>query len=101
MKRLLLTFLMAIALVFAINTETKAQSALNVQGGYSWSEGNIGAGYQYKTIEFKAGYMFTKMPGDGSSVSGPVFTFVWGPERIWILFKLLMEQRSISCTIFL
>lgn len=80
MKKVLLIIGIAIAVLFATNIESKAQSALNLQGGYSWSEGNFGAGYQYGTIEFKAGYQFTKMPGDKSSVSGPVFTFIWGPE---------------------
>jgi len=65
---------------FTTTSVTNAQSALNVQAGWSWSEGVVSAGYQYLGLEGKIGYMFAKMPGDGSSVNGPTFTLIWGPE---------------------
>ena len=80
MKRFLLGLVVVFAMLFATTTEAKAQSALNVQAGYSWSEGVISAGYQFGGLEAKLGYMFTKMPGDGSSVSGLVFTAILGPD---------------------
>jgi hypothetical protein len=60
--------------------ETHAQSALLVQGGYSWSEGVVAAGYQFGGLSTTLGYMPAKMPGDGSSVSGVVWNIKWGPE---------------------
>jgi len=80
MKKFILSFVMALSLLFVSNIDTQAQSALNVQAGWSWSEGNVSAGYQFKTLEIKGGWMFTKMPGDGESVAGPVVTLIWGPE---------------------
>jgi hypothetical protein len=67
-------------LLFAVNLETNAQNALLVQGGYSWSEGVVAVGYQYGGLSALIGYMPTKMPGDGSSVSGPVVNIKWGPQ---------------------
>jgi len=80
MKRLFLVAMLAIGMVFATSNQAQGQSALNLQAGYSWSEGVIAAGYQYSDFEAKLGYMFTSMPGDGSSVSGPTFTLIWGPK---------------------
>jgi len=73
--------LVLLTLMFALSIGTFAQeSAINLQAGYSWSEGAIGAGYQYKTLEIKAGWMPTKMPGSGDAVNGFVATVIWGPE---------------------
>jgi len=69
-----------LSLIFALSIGTFAQSALNIQGGYSWSEGLVSAGYQYKTFEVKAGWMNAKMPGSGDNVNGMVATVIWGPE---------------------
>jgi len=80
MKKLFLTLVMILSLLFVSNINTQAQSALNLQAGYSWSEGIISAGYQFKLLEIKGGWMFTKMPGDGSSINGPVVTVILGPE---------------------
>ena len=76
MKRVL-TLLIAI---FAITTLSHGQGALLVQGGYSWSEGVVAAGYQFGTLSTTFGYMPTKMPGDGDPVSGIVWNVKWGPE---------------------
>jgi hypothetical protein len=80
MKKLFLAIFAVITLLFAANLETKAQNALLVQGGYSWSEGVVAAGYQFGGLSALFGYMPAKMPGDGSSVSGLVFNLKLGPE---------------------
>jgi len=88
MKKWLLTIVVAIGMIFATATETKAQSALTIQGGYSWTEGVAAIGYNYGlpsekidlALDFKVGLMATKMPGDGSSVIGPTFTINLGPK---------------------
>ena len=80
MKKFILSFVMTLSLLFVTSIETQAQSALNLQLGWSWSEGVPSIGYQYKNFEVKGGWMFTKMPGDGSSVNGPVVTLIIGPE---------------------
>jgi len=80
MKKVLFTLVMAIGLLFAMNTSTNAQSALNLQAGFSWSEGLISAGYQYGNWETKLGWMNAKMPGDDSNVNGLVWNLIWGPE---------------------
>lgn len=80
MKKIILTFIVAISIIFASNIEAKAQSALIVQGGYSWSEGVVAAGYQFGTLSTTIGYMPAKMPGSGDMVSGVVWNLKWGPE---------------------
>lgn len=80
MKKILLSFVMILSLLFVSNINTEAQSALNVQAGYSWSEGVFSAGYQYSYFEIKGGWMLSKMPGDGSPINGPVVTLIFGPE---------------------
>lgn len=66
--------------MFAVNPETHSQSALLVQGGYSWSEGVAAVGYQYGGLSTTLGYMPAKMPGSGDLVSGLVWNIKWGPE---------------------
>lgn len=80
MKKLLLTIGIAIAILFATNIESKAQSALLVQGGYSWSEGVAAVGYQYGGLAAMVGYMPAKMPGSGETVSGVVFNVKLAPQ---------------------
>jgi hypothetical protein len=80
MKKTLLGFVLAIGLLFAVNTETRAQGAALVQGGWSWSEGVVAAGYQFGTLSTTLGYMPAKMPGDGGTVSGIVWNLKWGPK---------------------
>ena len=70
MKKLVLTFLMAIGLLFAINTETNAQSAIGVQGGYDWLEGNVALVGQTGHFGGTLGTFFAKMPGSGDPVTG-------------------------------
>ena len=76
MKKIL-TILIAL---FAITTLSFSQSSLNLQAGYSWSEGVASVGYQYGSWEVKGGWMIAKMPGDGSSVNGFVATVILGPK---------------------
>jgi len=72
---------MAIALIFAFNTETKAQNnAFFVQGGWSWSEGAFAAGYSFGSITTSLGYAPAKMPGSGEWVSGLVWNIKLAPE---------------------
>jgi len=80
MKGKILKFILVIGIVFTGVFQTQAQSALNVQGGWSWSEGIVSAGYQYGTVEAKVGLMVAPMPGSGDKVSGPTVTLIWGPE---------------------
>lgn len=80
MKKLLIGLVVVFSLLFATTIESKAQNALLIQGGYSWSEGVVAAGYQFGGLSALLGYMPAKMPGDGSSVSGLVFNLKWGPE---------------------
>ena len=76
MKKLLLSLIA----LFAIATLSFSQSSLNLQAGYSWSEGVVSAGYQYGSWEVKGGWMIAKMPGDGSSANGFVASVILGPE---------------------
>jgi hypothetical protein len=80
MKKTLVSLLFAIGLLFAVNTETRAQNALLVQGGWSWSEGVAAVGYQFGTLSTSIGYMPAKMPGSGDWVSGVVWNVKWGPK---------------------
>jgi len=80
MKKLVVTLLMAIGLLFAVNSQTNAQGAVLLQAGYSWSEGVVAAGYQYGGLSTTLGYMPAKMPGSGDVVSGVVWNIKWGPE---------------------
>lgn len=73
-------FLVLFTLIFALSISSFAQRAVNLQAGYSWSEGALGIGYQFKTFELKAGWMPTSMPGSGDFVSGFVGTIIMGPE---------------------
>ena len=69
-----------IALFALVTISTAQESALNLQAGWSWSEGIISAGFQYKAFEVKAGWMNADMPGSGDRVNGVVATVIWGPE---------------------
>jgi len=69
MKKIVLSLAMVIALLFAINGETKAQVALNVQGGYSWLNGVVGVEVLPGHWGVSAGYFPAKMPGSGDPVT--------------------------------
>jgi len=69
-----------LTLMFALSIGTFAQSALNLQLGWSWSEGIASAGVQFKFLEVKAGWMNAAMPGSGDRVNGMVATVIVGPE---------------------
>jgi len=70
MKKLFLSLAMVVALLFAVNGESKAQTALYVQGGYSWLEGVISGGGQIGHLGVMAGWFPAKMPLSGEQVSG-------------------------------
>lgn len=80
MKKTILGIILGISMLFALNLETNAQGSVLVQGGYSWSEGVVAAGFQWVGVSTTIGYMPAKMPGDGSSVSGVVWNVKLGPE---------------------
>jgi len=80
MKKIFSSIVVIFMLLCVTSLESKAQSALLVQGGYSWSEGVVAAGYQFGTLSALVGYMPAKMPGDGGTVSGVVANIKWGPE---------------------
>lgn len=84
MKKVLFSLFMAIAMLFAVNTETKAQqkSALFVQGGYDWLDGVVAGGVQFGHWKFSAGYFPTKMPGSGDPVSGVTWAITW-EDGLW------------------
>lgn len=65
MKKILFTLIV----LLTITISGFAQSALTVQGGYSWSNGLIGAEFQMGRLAVSAGYFPTKMPGSGESLS--------------------------------
>ena len=80
MKKLLTTILISMALLFAVNMETQAQSSLYVQGGWSWSEGVGAVGYSYGGISTSLGLMVAPMPGSGDAVSGLVWNIKFAPR---------------------
>jgi len=80
MKKLLVMFCIAISLLFAINMESKAQSALTVQGGYSWLNGVIGLEFQVGKFAISGGYFPTKMPGSGDRVNSFSGAITWYGE---------------------
>ena len=68
MKKILLT----VIVLFAITTFSFAQpsgGALNIQGGYSWTNGLIGAEFQAGHLAVSAGWFPTKMPGSDEKLS--------------------------------
>ena len=71
MRKILLTIVMVFSMLFAITTETKAQtpSALSITGGYSWLNGVVGADFQYANIGVSGGWMPTTMPLSGDRIS--------------------------------
>lgn len=76
MKKIFSIFIM----LFAITTLNFAQpsgGALNVQGGYSWSNGVIGAELQAGHLAFSLGYFPTKMPGSNEPLSSISGNFTW------------------------
>lgn len=77
MKKLLLVLAMTFTMLFAVNTETEAQSALYVQGGYSWLEGVVSVGGQVGYWGGMIGYFPAKMPGDGTTVAGICWDITW------------------------
>jgi hypothetical protein len=79
-KNVMKKFFLTLVALFAITLFSYGQSAVNLQAGYSWSEGVISAGYQYGNWEVKGGWMPAKMPGSGDAVNGFVATVVLGPE---------------------
>jgi len=65
--------------LYCLSTETNAQNnALCIQGGYSWTEGIVGVGYEFGYWGIHAGYMIANMPGDNSKVSGVAWNITWG-----------------------
>jgi len=84
MKKVFLSIILGLGLLFVTTTETQAQlptsSAINLQAGWSWSEGVVSLGYQFSLFEVKGGWMFCKMPGDDSGVNGPTVTILVEPE---------------------
>ena len=77
MKKLLLSIVLAIGMLFAINVETQAQSAVGIQGGYDWLEGNVALAAQSGHWGATVGPFFTKMPGSGESVTGFCWSINW------------------------
>lgn len=69
MKKVLLSIVMTLALLFATNINTNAQIAGNVQGGYSWLNGVVGAELLLGHIGVSTGYFPAKMPGSGESIA--------------------------------
>jgi len=80
MKKLLSAILISMALLFAVNMETQAQSSLYVQGGWSWSEGVGTVGFSYNNISTSIGYMPAPMPGSGEWVNGVVWNIKFAPK---------------------
>ena len=80
MKKFLSVILISMALLFAVNTQTQAQSSLYVQGGWSWSEGVAAVGYSFGSISSSLGLMVAPMPGSGDAVSGLVWNIKFAPE---------------------
>ena len=69
MKKLIFTFIMVIAMIFAINTETKAQTSFGVNAGYSWLTGMVGPELEVGHWSVGMGYMPTSMPGSGDPIT--------------------------------
>lgn len=80
MKKLLLSLIIAFALLFTFGTaETKAQdeNGLFIQGGYDWLDGAVAGGVQIGYLRLSVGWFPTKMPGSNESVSGACWTATW------------------------
>jgi len=69
MKKLFLSLAMIVALLFAVNTESKAQVSFGINAGYSWLSGVVGAELDVGHWGFGAGWMPTQMPGSGTSIN--------------------------------
>jgi len=75
MKKILLTLVLAFSMLFAFTSETKAQGALTINAGYSWTNGMIGVEAQGPHWALGAGYLSAKWPLTGdpiSSISGHI-----------------------------
>jgi hypothetical protein len=71
MKKVLLTICLSLMLII-MSTTVNAQStpfSLNVQGGYSWLNGVVGAEAQFGKIGLSGGWMPCKMPMSGTKVN--------------------------------
>ena len=77
MKKVFLMLVMAVAMLFSVNTETQAQSAIGIQGGYDWLEGNVALAGQTGHLGATVGTFFTKMPGSGDPVTGICWSVSW------------------------
>jgi hypothetical protein len=69
MKKLFLSLAMAFALLFAVNTESKAQVSLGINTGYSWLSGVVGGELDAGHWGVGVGWMPTSMPGSGESLT--------------------------------
>lgn len=79
MKKILLSLVVVFSMLFATTVETKAQSSLYVQGGWSWSEGVAAVGYSWTGLSTSLGLMVAPMPGSGDAVSGLVWNIKFAP----------------------
>lgn len=61
--------IMVLAMIVATETETKAQMTLNVNTGYSWVTGVVGAEVQYKYVALGCGYFPAKYPMSEEPIS--------------------------------
>ena len=76
-------FFTLLVAIFAFATLTQAQSAFNINGGYSWSYGVIGAVYQLGHIGIGGGWMPTSMPGSGEKLNSFSGVITWYGGEWW------------------
>lgn len=69
MKKLFLTFILTISMIFISVNESYSQASLGVNAGYSWLSGIVGAEVEIGHVSGGFGYMPTSMPGSGEPVS--------------------------------
>jgi len=76
-KILFVLLLMVTSVLYAQQTPT----AFNIQGGYSWLNGVVGAELQYGKVALSGGWMPTKMPVSGDKISsfGVALTYYTRP----------------------
>jgi len=69
--------MLAIGILFATTNQTQAQSALTISGGYSWTNGMIGAEVQNGHWAYGAGYLATMWPLSGDPISSLSGHITW------------------------
>ena len=69
--------MLAIGILFATTNQTQAQSALTISGGYSWTNGMIGAEVQNGHWAYGAGYLATQWPLSGEPISSLSGHITW------------------------